>query len=222
MIAAVVPVYNEGERSVITVGAILRMSNLMVIAVDDGSNDNSWQKLKERYGYERRVLIARHVINQGKGAAMKTGAEIAWRIGAKAVIFIDADGQHNPKHLVYFIEELKRNDLVFGYREVGNKMPWVRRWGNMLALKMVRIFFGIKRRDLLCGFLGFSRGAYKSVCWQSRRYGVETEIAIKAAKKRLSFSEVKIDTIYLDKYKGVTLVDALKIFINIPYWYFIK
>ena len=77
MIAAVVQVYNEGERSVITVGAILRMSNLMVIAVDDGSNDNSWQKLKERYGYERRVLIARHVINQGKGAAMKTGAEIA-------------------------------------------------------------------------------------------------------------------------------------------------
>jgi len=222
MLAIVVPIYNESERSVATIKKILMRSKSLVIAVDDGSKDDSLLRLKKIFERERRVVILNHVLNLGKGAAMKTGAEAAWRMGARGVVFIDADGQHNPAHIIMFEEELKKYDLVFGFRDARKKMPWWRRWGNKMALGLVRLFFGVKRRDLLCGFLGMRYKAYKKVRWESCRYGVETEIAIRTVKKRLSFSEVKIDTIYLDKYKGVTIIDALKIFINLPWWYFSK
>ncbi|MCK9273417.1 hypothetical protein M0P65_07820, partial [Candidatus Gracilibacteria bacterium] len=54
------------------------------------------------------------------------------------------------------------------------------------------------------------------------RYGIETEMAIKVGKNNIPFKEIRIDTIYIDKYKGVTVLDALKILTQIPFWYFQK
>lgn len=67
-----------------------------------------------------------------------------------------------------------------------------------------------------------TKAGYDKVYWKSDRYGVETEIATKLGKKRLEFYEVKVNTLYLDKYKGVTIIDALKILLHIPYWYLSK
>jgi len=216
----VVPIYCEGERAVSTIRKILRESRCPVIAVNDGSTDDSEQLLKKEFGRNERVTVASHVFNLGKGAAMKTGAELAWSLGAEAVIFIDADGQHNPSHLGLFEKALERESIVFGYRELGSNVPLIRKYGNKLASFLVERLYGIRRRDLLCGFMGFRRSVYKKIGWSSPRYGVETEIATKVGKKKLFFSEIKVDTIYLDKYKGVSVVDALKILIKIPGWYF--
>ena len=82
--------------------------------------------------------------------------------------------------------------------------------------------FNIKRKDLLCGFLGFSKSIYKNIEWGSCRYGIETEMATKVGKNKIPFSEVKVDTIYIDKYKGVSIIDAVKVLMQIPFWYFSK
>lgn len=219
-ITIVVPVYNESQRAVETIGEILRLTGQDIIVVDDGSKDSSWNLLKKNFSKIGRIVLLRHVINLGKGAAMKTGAEMAWKLKAEAVIFIDADGQHNPEHLSDFEKSLMDHKLVFGYRRFNWKMPLVRKYGNILALKLVGILFNIKRRDLLCGFLGFRKEVYKKILWQSPRYGIETEMATRVGKNRLPFGEVKVDTIYIDKYKGVTMLDALKILSNVPFWYF--
>jgi hypothetical protein len=143
-------------------------------------------------------------------------------MGAEAVIFVDADGQHNPQFLPEFEKNLENYDLVFGYRQLDKEMPFVRKWGNIMAKKIIKILFNVDRKEFLCGFLGFRKSVYKKIWWQSSRYGVETEIATKVGRNNLSYKEVKIDTIYVDKYKGVTLIDALKVLLKIPGWYFSK
>jgi len=221
-IAIIVPVYNEGQRGVETIKKILGSTKQEVVVVDDGSSDNSWILLKEVFCKNKRVVLLRHIINLGKGAAMRTGAEKAWELGVEAIIFIDADGQHNPDHLADFEKLLLTNKLVFGFRSFNKKMPFVRKYGNIIALKLVEFLFNIKRKDLLCGFLGFRKEVYEKILWQSSRYGIETEMATKVGKNKIPFSEINVDTIYIDKYKGVTMLDAFKILLNIPFWYFRK
>jgi glycosyltransferase involved in cell wall biosynthesis len=221
-IVIIVPEYNEEYRVVETIKNILKNTKNSVIAIDDGSTDNTFETLKKEYHESRRVTVIRHVINLGKGAAMKTGVEMAWKYGFDAVIFVDADGQHNPKHLKIFEEKLHDFPIVFGYRELNKNMPLVRKWGNIAASRLIESIFNIKKKDLLSGYLGFRKEFYKKIEWSSSRYGIETEMATKVGKNKLPFTEVKIDTIYIDKYKGVTILDALKVLIQIPFWYFSK
>lgn len=219
----IVPVYNEENRAVGTINQILKTDkNLKIIVVDDGSNDNSLKELNKNFKKNERVIISNHIINLGKGAAMKTGLKIAWKLGGEAVIFVDADGQHDPKYLPKFIKELDKYPVVFGYRELNKKSPWIRRNGNKFAGWLIGILFNIKKKDLLCGFLGFRKEFYKKIIWKSCRYGIETEMATKIGRNKIPFSEIKIDTIYIDKYKGVTIFDAFKILFKIPFWYFAK
>jgi len=219
----IVPVYNEENRAIETINKVLVVQeNCEVIAVDDGSSDKSLKILNKNFKDNKRVIILNHIINLGKGAAMKTGLKMAWKLGGEAVIFVDADGQHNPKYLPKFIIELKKYPIVFGYREFNEKSPWIRRNGNKFAGWLVELLFNIKKKDLLCGFLGFRKKVYKKIIWKSPRYGIETEMATKVGRNKIPFSEIKIDTIYVDKYKGVTIFDAFKILYKIPFWYFEK
>jgi glycosyltransferase involved in cell wall biosynthesis len=219
----IMPVYNEEGRGVEVVRRILKVDkNIRLIIVDDGSIDNSFKEIQRQFGNNKRIKLLHHLINLGKGAAMKTGVLAAWKLGAEAVIFVDADGQHNPKYLKGFIEKLNNFPIVFGYRLLGQNVPWVRRAGNKFADWVVKVFFDIKRRDSICGFWGFRREVYQEIKWQSFRYEVEIEVSTRVAKRKIPFSEIKIDTIYIDKYKGVTIFDAFKILLKIPYWYFKK
>ena len=61
---------------------------------------------------------------------------------------------------------------------------------------------------------------FSKIVWESNDYGVEVEISAIASKKRISFKEILIDTLYLDAKKGVSLIKAFFIFLKIPYWYF--
>jgi len=221
-LATIVPEYNEGQRAVDTINSILRFSKNLVIVIDDGSDDNSYELLEKEFSKNRRVVLLKHLINLGKGATMKTGIRMAKKKKIEAVIFIDADGQHNPKHLIDFEKALENNDLVFGFRSMGTEMPVIRKWGNIFSLNLIKTLFKIKRSDLLCGYFGFNLQIYPKIKWISSRYGVETEIAARAGKNRIGFKEVKVDTIYIDKYKGVTIFDAFKILFKLPFWYFEK
>jgi len=218
----IVPAYNESVRLINTVKKILNSSKKNIIIVDDGSRDDTYDLAKKEFKNNERIQLTKHLINLGKGAAMKTGIEKAWCLGYNAVIFIDADGQHNPKYLYKFEKWLKVYPVVFGYRQLNKKMPFIRRYGNIFAAWLIKLLFKINKKDLLSGYLAFRKDVYNKIVWNSTRYGIETEMATKIGKNKVPFKEIKIDTIYIDKYKGVTVLDALKILIQIPFWYFSK
>jgi glycosyltransferase involved in cell wall biosynthesis len=216
-IFVVIPLFNE-EKHITKVLKDLSPYKIPVVVVDDGSNDNS--KFKVQNLKLGNVKLLQHKINLGKGAAMKTGADYAFANGADAVIFVDSDGQHDMTDLPKFIEALssKDFDVVFGSRNYDYGVPLVRYLGNKFASVVMVWFFKVYISDVVCGFKGMTKDAYKKLRWDSSGYGVEAEIVARLGKNKLKFCEVPVKTIYHDKVKGVTILDAFGIFGEIIKW----
>jgi glycosyltransferase involved in cell wall biosynthesis len=213
----IVPLLNE-ERHIVGLLKDLSKYGLSVVVVDDGSTDSSRLKIKD-FKLKNLTLLT-HQINLGKGAAMKTGADYAFNHGADAVIFMDSDGQHNSSDLPGFIKALESGDygVVFGSRNYGYGVPLVRYLGNKFASVIMSFFFHTYVSDVVCGFKGVTKEAYKKIKWDSAGYGVEAEIVARVGKIQISHCEVPIKTIYHDKVKGVTILDAFGIFGEIIRW----
>lgn len=221
----VIPAYNE-EKRIDNFLAKLSETGLPIVVVDDGSKDKTWdivnkqslisRKLKNKH----RIHALRHRVNLGKGAAIKTGCDAAFSLGADAIVMMDSDGQHNTDDLQHFIRVLETNqyDIVFGSRNMGMGVPFIRFAGNKVASVLVRILFGVYVSDLLCGYRAFTKEAYPKLVWQSAGYEIETEMVINAAKNRMKYCEVPVETIYYEKFKGVTVFDGINIFMNIFRW----
>ena len=209
---AVIPAYNEQKN----IGSIIKktkkyMNNIIV--VDDGSTDKT-KETAEKSG----AIVLRHVVNLGKGAALKTGCDFAVEKGAKFIVSLDADAQHNPDDILRFVEKLKKYDIVFGYRKASSKMPFVLRFGNWFISNAVNILHGVKLNDTQCGFRAFTKEAYKKIRWNATDYSMESEMIARAGKQRLKYVQIPIETIYSDKYKGTTIIDGIKIVLNMLWW----
>lgn len=209
----VIPAFNEGERlPAVLKKAVDFFPKEKIVVVDDGS----FQPIKTKNAF-----VIRHQLNLGKGAAMKTGAEYAFGEKADAVIFMDADGQHDPKELPQFVLRLNQgHDVVFGSRRPALTAPLVRLLGNKAASIYLNLIFGIYVSDILSGYRALTRKAYRLLAWDSGHYGVETEMVARLGKNqhKLKWTEFPIETIYIDKYKGVTIIDAIKVLANTLWW----
>ena len=206
----VIPAYNENGR--LAKVLISLPAGYPVVVVDDGSAARVNTK---------KAIVLRHEINLGKGAAMKTGADYAFSQGADAVIFMDADGQHRATDISTFTAYLNWGyDVVIGSRRPSLQTPLVRLLGNKFASIYMNIVFGIYITDIVSGFRALTKKAYALLRWDSGRYGVETEMIARLGlhKTRLRYIEFPIESVYIDKYKGVTLVHALEIFGHTLWW----
>ena len=209
---AVIPAYNE-EKSIVDIIKKTGKYAGKVVVVDDGSKDKT-KELAEKSS----AIVLRHIVNLGKGAALKTGCDFAVKKGAKHIIALDADAQHKPEDMPRFIEKLKKYDMVFSYRKLNRKMPLVLRFGNWFISNIVNILYSIKLNDTQCGFRAFSKEAYKKIRWNASDYSMESEMISKAGKQRLKYTQIPIQTIYSDKYKGTTIIDGMKIILNMLWW----
>lgn len=209
-IALVVPAYNE-ENNIANTLRGLKRTKLPIIVVDDGSKDNTHTIAQKHATYS-----LKHKINLGKGSAMKTGAVYAFKQGYDAIIYFDADGQHDANDMPQFVKKLKKGyGVVLGSRAYTQDAPFVRYMGNKFASVLVSILFGIYVSDLICGYRAITKKAYKELSWESIGYGVETEMVIRLSKTKLKWTEVPVKTIYIDKVKGVTLLDAMSILFQV-------
>lgn len=96
--AAVIPAYQEAERVGPVVNAALLASRVdLVVVVDDGSDDDTFEVAKTSGGAEHpgtKLCVVRHEVNMGKFEAMQTGVEMARKLGGsslRTLVFIDAD-----------------------------------------------------------------------------------------------------------------------------------
>lgn len=208
----IIPAYNEESGIEQVIQGVKKYTN-NIIVVDDGSKDQTYNQAKNSTDD---IVVLRHKINLGKGAALKTGCEAANRLGAKIMVLLDADGQHSPNDIPKLIDKLKNEnlDIVFGSRQLNKNVPLVRAWGNKITTKAVRILSGVSLKDVLSGFRAFTAAAYEKIIWQSQDYSVEVEMIINAGKNKLRYGEVPIQTIYKDNYKGMDIINGFKILIK--------
>ena len=213
----IIPAFNEEAR----IGKVVRETQKYgrnVVVVDDGSSDGTYAEAAKT-----KATVLRHVINLGKGAALRTGSEYADRCGADAIVYIDSDGQHSPKDIPRLLRELRNSDIVFAHRNLGSAhMPLTKKAGNFVLNKMLALFFGIKILDTQCGFKAMTRKAYAKMELMSNSYTIESEIAAKTGKHNLRFRQVPIETIYGDKYKGTDVFDGISIALNMLWWKFTR
>ena len=104
-VIAVIPAYNESKY----IGDVVRETRKYVdevIVVDDASKDNTGE-IARRMG----AVVLRHCINLHKGATLKTGCEAAIGLGAKIILTLDGDGQHNPDEIPQLLEKLDKFDF---------------------------------------------------------------------------------------------------------------
>lgn len=211
----VIPSFNEYDRLDKVISNLTKHAppSATIVVVDDGS--------ARPVNKSKKYLLLRHTLNQGKGSAMKTGAEYAFKNGAQAVIFMDADGQHEAKYIPQFASLFDQGfQVVLGSRRMKLETPLTRMLGNKLISIYINLLFGVYVSDILSGFRLISKSAYKSLYWTSQRYGVETEMIARLGKnkKGLKWTEIPIEPVYIDKYKGMTIIDAIKILFDSIWW----
>lgn len=211
-VAALIPCYFEEKQIREVVQRTLAQLDT-VLVVDDGSTDATAEEARAA-GAE----VIRHEVNQGKGAAIKTGLrELSARRGIEYVLVLDGDGQHLPEEIPQFIEEANRSDaaMLVGSRMSDLRgMPFVRRMTNLFMSSQISAVCGQKIPDTQCGFRMFHRELAAALCEApSTNYDYETEMLVIASRRGYRIAAVPVSTIYGDEKSKIHPVrDTLRFF----------
>ncbi|WP_238945797.1 glycosyltransferase family 2 protein [Vandammella animalimorsus] len=142
----VLPAKNEQEAVGQTVERIVRAwPQAEVIVVDDGSSDATAQVAEAA-----RARVIRHPYSKGNGAAIKTGARAA---RGDIIVFMDADGQHDPAHIQALLDKLEEGyDMVVGARDAAGQASRHRGMANAFYNRLASWMTGHRIDDLTSGF----------------------------------------------------------------------
>jgi glycosyltransferase involved in cell wall biosynthesis len=192
-VCAVVP----AKDAAATVGAVVRglrstLPGITVLVVDDGSSDETGARAREAG-----AVVLRHTLNEGKGAALQTGFDEAVRLGADAVLALDADGQHDPSWAPRLLAGLARADLVVGSRLQSREgMPWLRRVTNDVTSWWVSRLARTLIEDSQSGYRAIRATVIRRVRPEARRFEYESEFLVAAARAGFRVAAVAIPTLY--------------------------
>ena len=153
----VIPAYNEETRVQAVIEEIAKLGYRMII-VNDGSEDRTLDKLIESQNrYPENIFILNHIINQGMGAAIRTGLEAVKRHNPKYIVNMDADGQHAIEDIDKVCEPLIKGeaDAVIGVRPFKD-MPFSKSFANNIMNFLTRIFYRVNVSDSQTGFRAFT------------------------------------------------------------------
>jgi glycosyltransferase involved in cell wall biosynthesis len=197
-VAALIPCYFE-EKRIRDVAARAHAQLDTVLVVDDGSTDGT-----EREARAAGVDVIRHTVNQGKGAAIKTGLrELSARPGIEYALILDGDGQHLPEEIPHFIEAANRTHdpmLVGNRMSDTRKMPFVRKLTNRYMSWQISRVCGQEVPDTQCGFRMIHRDLAPALAAiETTKFDYETEMLVVASRRGCRIGAVPISTIYGDE-----------------------
>ncbi|MFH1278743.1 MAG: glycosyltransferase family 2 protein [Candidatus Eisenbacteria bacterium] len=214
-VLVLIPALNLADR----IGSLLHSLRTLapeaeILVVDDGSTDGTAGAARAVEGV--RVLV--HPENRGKGAALRTGFEVALRERFDAVVTMDGDGQHPPKCVPEFVghAEATGADLVVGTRERrGTRMPLHRRMSNKMSTWFASKAAGTKLPDSQSGYRLVRTRVIEAVPTRSDRYEMETEFLIGAARRGFRIEGMPIPTVYADERSHIHVLRDTGLFLKL-------
>ncbi|GMU81154.1 MAG: hypothetical protein AMXMBFR47_10250 [Planctomycetota bacterium] len=200
LLSIVVPVYNEKGTLFEILGRVLASPVEMdreIVLVDDCSRDGTrdlYRELPQRFpGASIRVIL--HEVNQGKGAALRTGFAQA---RGDVVLVQDADLEYDPREYPKLLRPILdgRADVVFGSRFVGGDEHRVLYFwhslGNRFLTMLSNMFTDLNLTDMETCYKVFRAEVLRGIRIKSDRFGVEPELTAKVARGRWRIYEVGI------------------------------
>jgi glycosyltransferase involved in cell wall biosynthesis len=193
-ISVIIPAYNERN----TIVELLRRVEATgvaseILVIDDGSTDGT-REILEAYSQNKLYRIILHPVNQGKGAAVRTGIENAQ---GEVVIIQDADLEYDPREYPNLLRPIEEGiaDVVYGSRFLGGARRPILFW-NMVANKILTLITNILYNNILTdmetGYKIFRREVVQGIPLHARRFEFEPEFTAKILKRRVRIFEVPI------------------------------
>jgi glycosyltransferase involved in cell wall biosynthesis len=209
-LTAVMPVYNECATVARIINAVLAQRPVQqLVIVDDGSQDGTWERVQQLASVEPRIKLVRHELNQGKGAALRTGIAHAT---SDIVIIQDADVEYDPNQYHRLIAPilLGKADVVFGSRFQGGSdahrvLYFWHSVGNKFLTLCSNMATDLNLTDMEVCYKAFRREVIQAIQIEENRFGFEPEITAKVARSKLRIFEVGIS------YSGRTYAEGKKI-----------
>src|SRR5579871_2673789 len=209
VLSVIVPVFNERKTLGTVIEALHRVPGLLeIVVVDDCSTDGTQEEAQRLAAIYPRMRVLRHVRNQGKTGALRTG--IAETHG-DILIIQDADLEYSPEEIPVVIQPILegRADVCFGSRFLVRKAARVLYYYHFLANKMLTTFSNlltnINLTDVETGYKAFRGDILRKMRIVSSGFGFEIEVAAKVSKLGCAIYEVPIS------YYGRTYEEGKKI-----------
>lgn len=195
-LSIVIPVYNEKKLVIDVLKKVREIEidgvEIEMIAVDDCSTDGTREILKKE-GKKYLDKIIYHDVNQGKGAALKTGFK---EITGDVAIVQDADFEYDPMEIPSVVKPIfdGEADVVYGSRFLDGKSLGYKQ--NQVANKVLtglsNFMTGLKVTDMETCYKAFKADFIKNIDIREKRFGFEPEITAKVSRKKLKLVEVPI------------------------------
>jgi hypothetical protein len=192
-VAVVVPAYNEAD----SVGQVVRQiptevcgEPTAVLVVDDGSRDDTGEEAAKAG-----AIVARHVINRGGGAALRTGYRLMAESGALVVVTLDADGQHVPAEMERLVRPVLDDevDVAHGSRVLGQADPdsRSRELGIVFFNRVVSFITRTKVSDCSNGYRAVRTSVLPQLVLRQEQFHT-SEFLIEAIKRGIPAKEIPV------------------------------
>jgi len=192
-LSIVIPVYNERQTIQAVIGRVKAARSFKlkkeIILVDDGSKDGTVAQLKKIGRADPSLKIFFHKVNQGKGAALKTGFKHAT---GDIILIQDADLEYNPDEYELLLEPIIHGqaDVVYGSRLMTNRPHRVLYYwhsvGNSFITWVSNAFTNLNLTDMETCYKVFKKEILVEILphLRSKRFGFEPEFTARVAHLR--------------------------------------